>query len=74
MNCRKFGPKIFQACRSITPSPRGELEITDAVQYAMDRPEEKFRVLKFEAGVLNLSCGSDIAPVAARLAETAVVL
>jgi dTDP-glucose pyrophosphorylase len=74
MNCWSFGPKIFQACRSIKPSPRGELEITDAVQYAMEHLEEKFRVLKFEAGVLDLSSRSDIAPVAARLAGTEVVL
>jgi glucose-1-phosphate thymidylyltransferase len=74
MNCWKFGPKIFSACRSIKPSSRGELEITDAVQYAMDHLGEKFRVLKFEAGVLDLSSRSDIAPVAARLAGTEVLL
>jgi glucose-1-phosphate thymidylyltransferase len=74
MNCWMFGPKIFQACRKIKPSPRGEMEITDAVQYAMDHLEEKFRVLKFNLPVLDLSSRSDIAPVAARLAGTEVVL
>ncbi len=74
MNCWMFGPKIFRACRAIKPSPRGEFEITDAVQYAIDHLDEKFRVLKFESPVLDLSSRSDIAPVSARLAGTEVVL
>jgi dTDP-glucose pyrophosphorylase len=74
MNCWMFGPKIFRACRSIKPSSRGEFEITDAVQYAIDHLDEKFRVLNFKAPVLDLSSRSDIAPVAARLAGTEVIL
>ncbi len=74
MNCWMFGPKIFKACGSIKPSPRGELEITDAVQYAIEQLGEQFKVLKYKTGVLDLSSRSDIAPVAARLAGTEVTL
>jgi dTDP-glucose pyrophosphorylase len=74
MNCWRFTPAIFEACRRITPSPRGELEVTDAVQLAVDELGERFRVLTFDDPVLDLSTRGDIAPVAARLAGTEVRL
>ena len=43
MNCWRFGPSIFAACRAIRPSPRGEFEIPDAVQYAIGALGETFR-------------------------------
>jgi glucose-1-phosphate thymidylyltransferase len=74
MNCWGFGPAIFDACAAVAPSPRGELELTDAVQHAIDSLGVNFRVLRFHAGVLDLSSRSDIAAVAARLRGTEVRL
>ena len=68
MNCWRFSPKIFDACRAIEPSPRGELEITDAVQHAIDRLGERFAAPAFSAPVLDLSARGDIAAVQQALA------
>jgi glucose-1-phosphate thymidylyltransferase len=68
MNCWRFGPSIFAACRAIRPSPRGEFEIPDAVQYAMRTLGETFRAITVRAPVLDLTSRGDIAPVAAILA------
>lgn len=67
MNAWAFDATIFEACRRITPSPRGELELQDAVRYAMRRLGVRFQVLPVEAGVLDLSRRGDIASVAERL-------
>ena len=67
MNCWCFGPAIFRACAAVLPSARGELELTDAVQYAISSLGARFQVLSFRAAVLDLSSRSDIAGVAERL-------
>jgi dTDP-glucose pyrophosphorylase len=74
MNCWRFSPAIFEACRSIKPSPRGELEITDAVQYATDKLGKRFGIVWCKAAVLDLSSRNDIEPVARRLAGVHVDL
>jgi len=74
MNCWRFTPSIFEACRSIRPSVRGELEIPDAVQYAIDVLGERFRAVTVQAPVLDLSSRQDVAPIAARLAGLTVDL
>ena len=68
MNCWLFSPAIFEACSSIDMSERGELELTTAVQYAIDILGERFAALQFhEDAVLDLSSRSDIMPVVDRL-------
>lgn len=67
MNCWRFGPSIFEACRAIVPSPRGELELPDAVRYAIRTMKERFRTIPFRAGVLDLSRRADVAEVGRRL-------
>ena len=74
MNCWRFGPSIFKACRAIKPSPRGEFEIPDAVQYVMTVLGEPFGAVKVRAPVLDMTCRSDIASVTALLAGTKVQL
>ena len=72
MNCWRFRPTIFEACRRIGPSPRGEYEITDAVQYAIDRLGEQFQTILVQAPVLDLTCRKDILPVQQRLSALSV--
>jgi glucose-1-phosphate thymidylyltransferase len=67
MNSWMFSPVIFRACQSVHPSARGELELTDAVQYAIDVLKERFRVLTYQSPVLDMSSRSDIAAIADRL-------
>jgi glucose-1-phosphate thymidylyltransferase len=74
MNCWRFGPSIFAACRAIKPSPRGEFELPDAVQHAMHALGETFRAVTVRAPVLDMTSRADIAPVAAILAKTEVRL
>ncbi len=74
MNCWRFGPSIFAACRSIRPSARGELELPDAVQYAIDELGETFRVVRVRAPVLDMTSRSDVAAVAEKLKGVEVEL
>jgi dTDP-glucose pyrophosphorylase len=67
MNVWSFTPRIFEACRLVRPSSRGELELADAVTIAMHDLGEQFRVVPMRAGVLDLSHQSDIELVGARL-------
>ena len=74
MNCWRFDKNIFEACRRIQPSVRGEYEVTDAVQYCVDRLNVPFRVVRVAAPVLDMSSRGDIAAVGDRLKGTEVVL
>ena len=74
MNCWRFTPAIFEACRAIRPSPRGEFEVTDAVQYVIDVLRRPFHAVKVRAPVLDLTNRDDIASVAAILTPNEVRL
>jgi glucose-1-phosphate thymidylyltransferase len=67
MNCWAFGPAIFEACARVTASPRGELELPDAVAIAIRDLGERFAALPATGPVLDLSTRADIAEVARRL-------
>ena len=74
MNCWLFDSKIFDACRAIKPSARGEYEITDAVQHCIDVFGQSFKVHSFNAPVLDLSSRGDIAAVNEKLRGVEVKL
>ena len=68
MNCWRLDARIYDACRQVSPSPRGELELPNAVRYAIQTLRQTFRAFEVHAGVLDLSNQSDVAAVASRLA------
>jgi Na+/proline symporter/dTDP-glucose pyrophosphorylase len=74
MNCWRFTAEIFRACRDVQPSPRGELELPAAVQYAIEVLGMRVRVIDADAAVLDLSRRADIPIVSERLRGTAVKL
>lgn len=67
MNLWSFRDVIFTACERLTPSSRGELELPEAVRYAMRELGARWRVVPFALGVLDLSRRVDIAALAERL-------
>lgn len=62
MNCLAFGPSVYDACRAIEPSVRGELEIVDAIRWLV-AAGEAVHVPRVDAGVLDLSSRGDVAAV-----------
>jgi dTDP-glucose pyrophosphorylase len=74
MNCWRFGPAIFPACRAIKPSTRGELEIPAAVEWHCRNSDEPFRVVTIRDSVLDLSYQTDIEPVTELLSQKNITL
>nr|MBA3296070.1 nucleotidyltransferase family protein [Acidobacteriota bacterium] len=66
MNCWRFDHRIFDACRDVPRSPRGELELPIAVGLAVDRGTP-FRVVPARGAVLDVSTRADAAEVTRRL-------
>ncbi len=69
MNCWRFDSRIFDACRAVTPSARGELELPAAVALAIDRGV-RFKIVPAAGPVLDLSRRADAADLSRRLAAT----
>jgi glucose-1-phosphate thymidylyltransferase len=69
MNCWRFDRTIFDACLQTPPSPRGEVELPNAVRHAVRSLGVVFKVVPVAAGVLDLSSRHDIAEVERRLAD-----
>ncbi|MBI2408607.1 MAG: NTP transferase domain-containing protein [Gemmatimonadetes bacterium] len=67
MNLWSFTPRIFDACRRVRPSVRGELELQDAVMIAAHDLGETFHVVRAHAGVLDLSRRADVTTIADHL-------
>jgi len=67
MNLWAFTPRVFEACRRVRPSVRGELELQDAVMIAAHELGEQFHVVRAHAGVLDLSRRADISTIADHL-------
>ncbi len=73
MNCFTFTPRIYDACRAVGPSPRGEYEIVDAVRLLLAAHED-VRVVPVASPVLDLSRRSDVPGVEAVLRGRPVYL
>ncbi|MCR4341928.1 MAG: nucleotidyltransferase family protein [Gemmatimonadaceae bacterium] len=69
MNCWLLTSAIFAACRDVPLSRRGEKELTQAVQHAIDALGARFEVVFSRDPVLDLSSRADVARVAKFLRE-----
>jgi dTDP-glucose pyrophosphorylase len=67
MNVWRFDARIFDACRDVPRSARGEYELPEAVGLAIARGV-RFRTVRASGPVLDLSRRSDVAAVNERLA------
>ncbi len=74
MNSWRFDSQIFKACRSIQPSERGELELPDAVQFAMEHLNVRFVMNIYNDAVLDLSNQGDVESVKKYLEDVEVNL
>ena len=73
MNIWRFSSAIFEHCRKVERSPRGEYELPGAVNRAL-RHGMRLHVERSELGVLDLSQRADVAAVGARLRNIKVAL
>jgi glucose-1-phosphate thymidylyltransferase len=74
MNVWRFDERIFDACRGLSPSPRGELELPNAVRRGIRELDLRIRAIPIDAGVLDLSQRADVPFVTEQLAGAEVRL
>ncbi len=74
MNIWLFDRTIFQACREVPISRRGERELPEAVDWAVKRLGVTFRTFPVAAPVLDLGQRADVAAVSEKLAGIEVAL
>lgn len=74
MNCWRFDERILRACEEVPRSARREFELPEAVQYGIRSLGMRFRAVRFQTGVLDLSYRTDIPEVQKRLAGLQVDL
>lgn len=74
MNLWRFDSRVFDVCRRVPLSPRGEYELPEAVQLAIDEGRFPLEAVLSDDNVLDLSGRADIATVAERLAGVEVRL
>lgn len=67
MNCWRFDQRIFDACRDVPRSSRGEFELPQAVMLAVERGV-RFRAVRASGAVLDLSRRGDAVDLSRRLA------
>ena len=73
MNCWRFDSRIFDACRAIAPSSRGELELPSAVMCAIAQGVT-FQAVAARGPALDVSQRSDVGVVERILRDTPEVL
>jgi glucose-1-phosphate thymidylyltransferase len=74
MNVWRFDERIFDACRGLAPSPRGELELPNAVRRGIREMGLRIRAISIDAPVLDLSHRADVPFVTEQLAGVEVRL
>lgn len=74
MNVWRFDERIFDACRDLAPSPRGELELPNAVRRGIRDLGLRIRAIPIDAPVLDLSHRADVPFVSEQLAGVEVRL
>jgi glucose-1-phosphate thymidylyltransferase len=74
MNVWRFDARIFDACRGLAASPRGELELPNAVRRGIRELGMRVRAIPIDAPVLDLSRRADVPFVSRQLAGIEVRL